>query len=209
MKSPTIFAKATKTPRSPFCVKETTMTNRYLTGHLPLISILLFSLALSLFGQSFAIGWLEENGVLASMTELIRENEIRLGVTILFLLAFFMLFSALKLIADTVFSLSLLFFSKDEEGALWQKVQGGAWIFLGASILSLAAVKMIFAILLLFVAAAFSYLLFAIYRIADSLTIPGLIGFVCFQLLFWAAFLVTIIYFAIRLYNSFVASLPL
>ncbi|GIN10366.1 hypothetical protein J26TS2_02330 [Shouchella clausii] len=185
------------------------MTNRYLTGHLPLISILLFSLALALFGQSFAIGWLENNGILSSMTELIRENEIRLGVTILFLLAFFMLFSALKLIADTVFSLSLLFFSKDEEGALWQKVQGGAWIFLGASILSLAAVKMIFVILLLFVAAAFSYLLFAIYRIADSLTIPGLIGFVCFQLLFWAAFLITIIYFAIRLYNSFVASLPL
>ena len=64
------------------------MTNRYLTGHLPLISILLFSLALSLFGQSFAIGWLENNGILSSMTELIRENEIRLGVTILFLLAF-------------------------------------------------------------------------------------------------------------------------
>ncbi|WP_054712221.1 DUF5366 family protein [Bacillus sp. JCM 19041] len=185
------------------------MKNQYLTGHLPLMSILLFSLSLSLFGQRFALSWLEDNGILAGMTQILSENEIRLALIVVLLLLFFMVFSALKLIADTVNSLSLLFFSNDGEGELWQKMHGGAWIYFGASILSLITNQFLIFIVILIIAASFAYLLVVIYRIAESLTIPGLIGFVCFQLLFWAAFLFTIIYFIFRLYNTFVAGLPL
>ncbi|GAF12216.1 membrane protein [Bacillus sp. JCM 19046] len=183
--------------------------NRYLTGHLPLISIFLFSLSLALYGQGFVITWLENNGVLSGMTQLLSVNELRLGLIVMLLLLSFMVFSALKIVADTINSLALLFFSKDENGALWQQMQGGAWIYFGASVLSLIAIKFIFVIILLFLIASFAYLLFVIYRIAESLTVPGLIGYVSFQLLFWSTFLFTVFYFAFRLYNTFVASLPL
>lgn len=162
--------------------------NRYLTGHLPLISIFLFSLSLALYGQGFVITWLENNGVLSGMTQLLSVNELRLGLIVMLLLLSFMVFSALKIVADTINSLALLFFSKDENGALWQQMQGGAWIYFGASVLSLIAIKFIFVIILLFLIASFAYLLFVIYRIAESLTVPGLIGYVSFQLLFWSTF---------------------
>ncbi|WP_059102870.1 YufK family protein [Shouchella shacheensis] len=185
------------------------MTNRYLTGHLPLFSILLFSLSFSLYGQSFMTSFLEEHGIYGGMVDFFSENGIRLALLFVFMLAFFMLFSALKLIADTIFSLSMLFFSKDDEGGLWQKVRSGTWIYLGASGLSLVAVQEIFFIVAIFLAASLGYLLYVIYKIADALTVTGLIGFVSFHLLFWATFIFSTMFIVIRLYNSFIASLPL
>ncbi|GAF22323.1 MULTISPECIES: DUF5366 family protein [Shouchella] len=183
--------------------------NRYLTGHLPLISIFFFSLSFALYGQRFALDWLERNGILTGMADILSINEVRIGLIIVLLLVFFMIFAALKLIADTVTSLALLFFSKQEDDDLWTKTQGGQWIYFAGSIAALVLNPFVIVLLLLFVASSFAYILFIVYRIAESLTIPGLIGFIFLQLFFWSTFLFTIIFVLFRLYNTFIASLPL
>ncbi|MFB4212048.1 DUF5366 family protein [Shouchella sp. JSM 1781072] len=184
--------------------------NRYLTGHLPLISIFLFSLSFALYGQRLAIDWLEQNGILDGMADLLSINEIRIGLILMLMLLFFMIFSALKLIADTVNSLSFLFFSsKADESNSGSKTEGGQWIYFIGSIVALVLHPFIIVVLLAFLVASFAYIVFVVYRIAESLTIPGLIGFICFHLFFWAAFLFTILFVVFRLYNTFIASLPL
>lgn len=52
-----------------------------------------------------------------------------------------MVFSALKLIANTVTELALLFFAKDPEGANLRKIRVGSAVYLGASLLSFIFVQ--------------------------------------------------------------------
>ncbi|HZG71837.1 MAG TPA: DUF5366 family protein, partial [Chondromyces sp.] len=99
--------------------------NTYLTGYLPFVSILLFSLSLSIFIQSVAINLLKKVGLYAGVLELFTETELKLAVILAMTVLFFMVFSALKVLADTVNELSLLFFSKDSEGELLKKVRTG------------------------------------------------------------------------------------
>ncbi|MDQ0205252.1 DUF5366 family protein [Alkalicoccobacillus murimartini] len=184
------------------------MSNRYLTGHFALISIILFSLSLSFYGQSFILSQLENFGVYEGMLEFFTEGGIKLAILFLFLLIFFMIFSALKLIADTTIQLSMLFFSKDEDGSELNKVRAGSWIFLGASLLSLLLMQEIFFIVVIFVAACIIYFMFFVYKIYDSLSILSLIGFVFFHVVFWGAFILAVGYTSLRLYNSFIQSIP-
>lgn len=184
------------------------MSNRYLTGHFPLIAIILFSLSLSFYGQGFMLTQLEDIGVYDGMLEFFTESGIKLAILFLFLILFFMIFSALKLIADTTIQLSMLFFSKDEDGSELNKARAGSWIFLGASLLSLLLTSEIFFIGVLFIAACLVYFMFFVYKIYDSLSILGLIGFIFFHVVFWGALILAISYTSLRLYNSFIQSLP-
>ena len=83
------------------------MTNRYITSHFPLISILLFSLAFAIFFQGFILTQLVDLGIYNGMREFISESGIKLTLLFLMQLFFFMVFSALKLIADTTIELSI------------------------------------------------------------------------------------------------------
>lgn len=94
------------------------MKNTYLTGYFPLISILLFSSAFSIFTVGITTDFLTQAGILKGMLEFFSEQGIRLALFAAFALVYFMILSALKLIADTVLELALLFFAKDPEGEL-------------------------------------------------------------------------------------------
>jgi hypothetical protein len=88
------------------------MKNTYFTSYFPLISILLFSASCSLAVSEMVIGMLQTYGIYDGMLDFLSGHEIRFGLFIVFALVFFMLFSALKLIADTVTELALLFFPR-------------------------------------------------------------------------------------------------
>lgn len=185
------------------------MKNTYLTSHFPLFSILIFSTAFALFTENFIIDQLIKLGLYPGMTEFFSESGIKLTLLFLSLLFFFMVFSALKLIADTTIQLSLLFFSKDEVGGDLNKIRSGSWIGLIASVVALVFNQQIVALMIVFLIATFVYFVYFLYKISDSLDLIGLVGMVMFHLLFWGTFSLTVFYAAIKLYNSFIASLPL
>ncbi|GAE25744.1 putative membrane protein [Halalkalibacter wakoensis JCM 9140] len=185
------------------------MSNRYITSHFPLISILLFSLAFAIYVQGFILNELVNLGIYSGMLEFISESGIKLTLLFLLLLFFFMVFSALKLLADTTIELSMLFFSKDEEGNELNKVRSGSWIYLAGSVLAVLLAQYLVVVVLLFIIASLSYFVFLVYKVSHTLNLPGLIGFIFFQVIFWSVFLLAVFFALLRLYNSFMASLPL
>lgn len=184
------------------------MTNRYITSHFPLISILIFSLAFALFFQGFILTQLDDLGIYNGMKEFISESGIKLTLLFLLQLFFFMIFSALKLIADTTIELSMLFFSKDEEGNELNKVRAGSWIYLISSILSLLIAQQLLYMVILFLITSLCYFIYLVYKVSNTLTSAGLVGFIFFQIIFWSMFILAVILALVKLYNSFMASLP-
>lgn len=185
------------------------MKNTYFTSYFPLITILLFSTSLSIATVMIVIDYLQVLGIYEGMLEFFSNNGIKLALFIIFALLFFMVFSALKLIADTVTELSLLFFSKDIVGENLTKIRGGSSFYLVAGALSLAAVQFPIAIIGIFLLATLCYFIFIVYKISSSLTSASLIGLVLFHVLFWFSFILGTLYICFRLYNSIMASLPI
>lgn len=184
------------------------MKNTYLTSHFPLISIFLFSTSFSLYTEKLIIKKLHYLGVYSGMTEFFSENGIKLTLLFLLMLFFFMIFAALKLIADTMIELSLLFFSKDKEGTELTKFRSGSWLYLIGSVLSLFIFFNITIVIVIFVIVSFGYFVFFVYKVSSSLSSIGLIGIVFFHIFFWFAFFLSVTFAMIKLYNSFLASLP-
>lgn len=184
------------------------MKNAYLTSHFPLISIFLFSTALSLYTEGIILLKLKDLGVYQGMIEVFSESGIKLTLLFLLMLFFFMVFAALKLIADTMIELSLLFFSKDVEGVELTKIRSGSWLYLIGSIFSLLLFQQIMIVLLILVFVTFGYFIFFVHKVSSSLTTLGLLGMIFFHVFFWFAFGLSVFYATIKLYNSFVASLP-
>ncbi|UCZ54154.1 YufK family protein [Bacillus shivajii] len=185
------------------------MKNTYLTSHFPFISIVLFSLSFAIYTERVIIQYLHNIGLYSGMVEFFSERGIHLAILFLLWLFFFMLFSALKLIADTVNELSLLFFSNDKEGVRLREIRGGAWIFLIGGILSVFGVFHIYIILIVFIATCLVYFIFFVYRGSESLSATALTGMIFFLIFFWFTFVVAVIYALVKLYNSILASLPI
>ncbi|MEI4789770.1 DUF5366 family protein [Bacillus sp. FJAT-53060] len=184
------------------------MKNTYLTGYFPLISILLFSSAFSIFTVGMTTDFLTKAGILKGMLEFFSEQGIRLALFAAFALVYFMILSALKLIADTVLELALLFFAKDPEGGNLKKIRIASVVYLFASLLAFLLTQQLILLVGLFVLANLVYFILVVVRIHQSLSMLNLIGFMMFILLFWATFLIGILYLFIKLYNSVMASLP-
>nr|WP_252314544.1 DUF5366 family protein [Sinobaca sp. H24] len=75
------------------------------------------------------------------MMEVMSEAGIKISILLFCMLFYFMLFAAFKLVAGTILELSLLFFSKDQEGEALRQIRGGSWIYLGAGLISLLLVS--------------------------------------------------------------------
>ncbi len=184
------------------------MRNTYFTSYFPLITILLFSASLSIATVMVVIDYLQTFGIYDGMLEFFSNNGIKLALFIVFALIFFMVFSALKLIANTVTELSLLFFSKDVVGENLTKIRGGSVIYLIGGSFSLAVIQYPIFIIGLFLLATIGYFVYIVYKISQTLTSFSLIGLVLFHVLFWFIFLLGTLYLCFRLYNSIMASLP-
>ena len=109
------------------------MRNPYIYGYLPLITILLFSLTFGMYAVGEALQLFQAIGVYSGMREFLSDFELRVLLLVVFALIFFMAFSALKLVGETIHELGMLFFSKDNEGAAVSQARGGYVIlFIGA-----------------------------------------------------------------------------
>ncbi|WP_017756280.1 DUF5366 family protein [Calidifontibacillus oryziterrae] len=183
--------------------------NTYFTSYFPLISIIFFSMSFAINVQIRVVDFLRDFGIYEGMLEFFTDGGIKLTIFFLLVLIFFMVIAALKLIADTMVQLSLLFFSKDAEGYTLNKIRVGSWIYLLASVVAMVTFKVIIVPLALFLLASLIYFIFFIYRVSDHLSVVNQIGLVCFHLFFWSGFLFTVAFAVLKLYNSFVKSLPI
>ncbi len=184
------------------------MKNTYLTGYFPLIAILLFSSSLSISTSLYALKMLSSFGMYDGMLDYFSEKGIRLALFAAFALLYFMVLSALKLIANTVTELSLLFFANDPEGNNLKKIRMGSMIYLGGGILSFVLLQNVVWIVIWFAVVTLAYFVFIVYRIYSTLSLMSLVGFILLELLFWFTFVIGILFIFIKLYNSIMASLP-
>jgi hypothetical protein len=185
------------------------MRNTYVTGYLPLIAIILYSMAFGIYVEMEIIRLLKKFGLYGGMLEFFSENGIKLTLFFLASLLFFMFFSALKLIADTIIQLSMLFFSKDRQGAVLNEIRFGSMFYVFSGMLSLLFGNYIIVIAAFFLVTTLVYFIYFVYKTYSTLSLTGLIGMVFFHVAFWFAFVLTIVYVCIKLYNSFLESMPL
>jgi hypothetical protein len=183
--------------------------NAYLTGYLPLFSILLFSLTFSVYGVEVFIDLFKKIGVYPGMREFLSNMELKFLILILLMVVFFMVFAALKLIAETINELSLLFFSKDSEGEILKSVRSGKMIYFIGSLVSVASLKSFIGLLIIFALTSFVYFIYFVTKISPSLTKAGTIGVVFFQVITWSSLFLSIILVFLKLYNGIMASLPI
>lgn len=184
------------------------MKNPYLYGYLPLITILLFSLTFGMYAVGVALQLFQSIGVYAGLREFLSDFELRIVLLIIFALLFFMVFSALKLIGETIHELGMLFFSKDNEGETMTQARGGYIVlFIGATISAFAIQSMYF-LVGIFAVTIIMYFIFVIYKMSDFLSVGGIVGLIIFELLSWMLLLSLIIYAVLKLYNGILASLP-
>lgn len=181
------------------------MKNTYLTGYFPLIAILLFSSSLSISTSLYALKMLSSFGMYDGMLDYFSEKGIRLALFAAFALLYFMVLSALKLIANTVTELSLLFFANDPEGNNLKKLRMGSMIYLGGGILSFVLLQNVIWIVIWFAVVTLAYFVFTVYRIYSTLSLMSLVGFILLELLFWFTFVIGILFIFIKLYNSIMA----
>lgn len=185
------------------------MKNTYLTSYFPLLSIILFSLSLSIRVEMSLLELLKGAGIYDGMREFFSETGIKLALLLLLLILFFMVFAALKLIANTINELSLLFFSKDSEGESLKQIRSGSIIYFIGGALSLLSLMSFLGIGAIFIGTTVIYFIYFVFKISSSMSIVGVIGVIFFQVIIWITLLTGVLYIAIKVYNSMIASLPI
>ena len=184
------------------------MKNPYLYGYLPLFSVILFSLTFGIYLVGESLVFLTSIGVYAGMREFLTDLELRLLLLSVFALCFFMLFSALKLIGETIHEVGMLFFSKHNNGEMISVARGGYLIFFFGALLSIFGIQSILILLSVFAVTIFSYFVYNIYKMSQFLSLSGTVGLIFFEILFWAIFITFICYVVLKLYNGVLAGLP-
>ncbi|KIL42596.1 DUF5366 family protein [Jeotgalibacillus soli] len=185
------------------------MKNAYLTGYLPLFSIFMFSLSFSVYGVGVLIELFKGIGIYAGMREFLSEFELKIFILILLMIVFFMVFAALKLIAETINEVSLLFFSKDNEGKALQQVRSGSIIYFVGSLVTVASMQSFIGLIIIFFITSFIYFIYFVMKIRETLTTAGTIGVISFEVIVWSVLLSSVFYVLIRLYSGLMASLPI
>lgn len=184
------------------------MKNPYLFGYLPFITIIVLSLTFGVYAVSQSMELFSAIGVYNGMREFLSDFEIKVFLLIVSALLFFMVFSALKLIGETIHELAMLFFSKDRNGETIHIARGGYVIFFFGALATMAGIQSIFLLILILLITVSIYFIYTVYKMSNYLSFVGLIGFIVFEIVVWAVFLAAILFAVVKLYNSILASLP-
>lgn len=185
------------------------MKNTYFTGYFPLIAIIMFSLSYAIYTEMEVLDLLKTIGVYEGLLEFFSAAGIKLTLLFMLFLIYFMLFSALKLISDTIIQISLLLFSKDLTGEVLKSARLGSIIyFIGGGVSILCTMSIIAITLVFFITSMIAFINF-VYRAGNFLSSAGLIGLVFFHAFVWGSFFAAVGYSGLKLYNSLMVSLPI
>ena len=185
------------------------MKNPYVFGYLPFITVVLFSLTFGVFTVGASTNFFKEIGLYSGMREFLSDAQLRLFLLIIYALLFFMVFSALKLIAETIHNSGMLFFSKDVEGKSYSEARAGSVIYFFGAIATAGGIFSIQVMALIFLGTTLLYFIYTIYKLSQFMSIPSMLGLIAFEVLLWGASVSGVVYIVIKLYNGVLASLPI
>ncbi len=184
------------------------MKNPYLFGYLPFVTISLFSLTFGVYAVSSSIELFKGIGLYGGMREFLTDMQLRIFLLVVYALLFFMVFSALKLIAETIHETAMLFFSKDIDGTSYNEARGGNVIYFFGALISVVGINSIIILAAVFMLTTFIYFIYRVYKLSQYLSIFSTISLIVFEVIVWSLLLSTIIYILLKLYNGVIASLP-
>ncbi|MEK4404588.1 MULTISPECIES: YufK family protein [Sporosarcina] len=184
------------------------MKNPYIFGYLPFVTIVLFSLTFGVYTVGVSVELFKGIGLYAGMREFLTDIQLRIFLLVIYALLFFMVFSALKLIAETIHETAMLFFSKDVEGKSYSEARGGNVIYFFGALASVGGINSISLLTAVFLLTTFIYFVYVVFKLSKYMTIVSTIGLLVFEILVWAILVSTIIYILLKLYNGVIASLP-
>ena len=184
------------------------MKNPYIFGYLPFVTIVLFSLTFGVYTVGLSVELFKGIGLYAGMREFLTDIQLRIFLLVIYALLFFMVFSALKLIAETIHETAMLFFSKDVEGKSYSEARGGNVIYFFGALASAAGINSISLLAAIFLLTTFIYFVYVVFKLSKFMTMVSTIGLLVFEIMVWTILLSTIIYILLKLYNGVIASLP-
>lgn len=184
------------------------MRNPYLFGYLPFLTISLFSLTFGVYLVGTSTVFFSKIGLYTGMREFMTDTQLRLFLLIIYSLAFFMVFSAMKLIAETIHETAMLFFSKDAVGESYNEAKSGNLIYFFGALASVAGIQSFNILIGIFLLTTFIYFVYSVFRLSKYLTVASTVGLLVFEILVWGVMLSVFIYIILKLYNGILASLP-
>ncbi|WP_432352564.1 DUF5366 family protein [Sporosarcina sp. A2] len=189
------------------------MKNPYLFSYLPFFTIMLFSLTFGVYTVGFSLSLFREIGLYNGLLEFLTETQLRLFMLTIFALIYFMVFSALKLIAETIHETAMLFFFRpvSESDNTISNVtddRGGKLIYFIGALASAFSIQSIYGLLLVFIAVTFIYFVYSTYMLHNQLPFSSILGIIFFEFLIWAILLAVVAYILLRLYNGIAESIP-
>ena len=184
------------------------MKNPYIYGYLPFVTIVLFSLTFGVYTVGLSVELFKEIGLYAGMREFLTDIQLRMFLLVIYALLFFMVFSALKLIAETIHETAMLFFSKDVQGESYSEAKGGNVIYFFGALVSVVGIQSIKILAAIFLITTLVYFIYTVYKLSKFMTVFSTIGLMFFEILVWSAIVFSIIYILLKLYNGVIASLP-
>ena len=184
------------------------MKNPYIFGYLPFVTIVLFSLTFGVYTVGVSVELFKGIGLYAGMREFLTDLQLRIFLLVIYALLFFMVFSALKLIAETIHETAMLLFSKDVEGKSYSEARGGNVIYFFGALASADGINSISLLTAIFLLTTFVYFVYVVFKLSKFMTIASTIGLLIFEIMAWTILISTIIYILLKLYNGVIASLP-
>lgn len=155
-----------------------------------------------------SIEFFNQIGLYTGMREFLTDTQLRLFLLIIYSLAFFMILSALKLIAGTIHETAMLFFSKDAIGESYHEAKSGNLIYFFGALASVGGIQSLKILLVIFILTTFIYFVYSVFMLSKYLTVFSTICLLVFEILVWASLLSGFVYIILKLYNGILASLP-
>ncbi|WP_114570553.1 DUF5366 family protein [Exiguobacterium flavidum] len=178
-------------------------TNVYLLSYAPLISILLFSTSLAIATSEIALRWLRQVGVYSELLQILSARDTKLLVWLGFLVIYFMVFSTLKLVSDTINQLGFAFFLKEQIGTTLGMLRPGAILLLVGGCASFAFMTSFPLVCGVLGISFLIYFIFYTIQISKMTSTAGAVGLILFLCLMWGILIAGLVWLILTLLNSF------
>ncbi|WP_088071310.1 DUF5366 family protein [Gottfriedia luciferensis] len=184
------------------------MKNIYYTSFYAFLTIILFTVAITLNIFQLAINFLSVSGILQPLTDMIPEKEIRILTFLGIAFLFYLVLSGLKLISDMIWQFALLFFSKDKEGVDYLATKKYSFVFLIGGLIAVFLNSSLLYIAIIFLLTVIAFLILFLIKQSANYTLLGLIGVIMFQLIIWGLIGSGLVYAFFTLFAKFKTSMP-
>jgi hypothetical protein len=167
-----------------------------------------FGISFTLFFFQLAINFISKLGMLEPLKGIMPEKDIRILLFLGILFVIFAIFSALKVLGQTIWEMGLLFFSKDEAGADLIVSKKISYLFVIGGLISVPLNSSILISISVLGATFIAYMIYFLIKQSKSFSVVGMFGFVLFQLIIWGSIGSGFAYIYFTLVSTYLKNIP-